>query len=90
MDRIPNMNSTIWSQLFEYRIIRIIRCNSDFFVGPRKTVDGDTCTFPFNFRGVTYNDCTNEQAPWCAVETFENKTVKDWCYCVSQGRIFAF
>ena len=24
----PNMNSTIWSQLFEYRIIRIIRCNS--------------------------------------------------------------
>ena len=63
-----------------------------FFVGPRKTVDGDTCTFPFNFRGVTYNDCTNEQAPWpwCAVETFENKTVKDWGYCVSQGRISAF
>ena len=29
MDRIPNMNSTIRSQLFEYRIIRIIRCNSD-------------------------------------------------------------
>ena len=28
MDRIPNTNSTIWSQLFEYRIIRIIRCNS--------------------------------------------------------------
>ena len=23
----PNTNSTIWSQLFEYRIIRIIRCN---------------------------------------------------------------
>ena len=28
MDQIPNMNSTIWSQLFEYRIIWIIRCNS--------------------------------------------------------------
>ena len=28
MDRIPNTNSTIRSQLFEYRIIRIIRCNS--------------------------------------------------------------
>ena len=24
----PNTNSTIWSQLFKYRIIRIIRCNS--------------------------------------------------------------
>ena len=24
----PNTNSTIWSQLFEYQIIRIIRCNS--------------------------------------------------------------
>ena len=24
-----NTNSTIWSQLFEYRIIRIIRCNSE-------------------------------------------------------------
>ena len=31
MDRIPNTNSTIRSQLFEYRIIRIIRSNS----GPR-------------------------------------------------------
>ena len=28
MDRIPNTNSTIRSQLFEYQIIRIIRCNS--------------------------------------------------------------
>ena len=28
MDQIPNMNSTIWSQLFEYLIIRIICCNS--------------------------------------------------------------
>ena len=28
MDRIPNTNSTIRSQLFEYRIIRIICCNS--------------------------------------------------------------
>ena len=28
MDRKPNTNSTIQSQLFEYRIIRIIRCNS--------------------------------------------------------------
>ena len=28
MDRIPNTNSTIQSQLFEYRIIRIIRSNS--------------------------------------------------------------
>ena len=28
MDRIPNTNSTIRSQLFEYRIIRIIRSNS--------------------------------------------------------------
>ena len=61
-----------------------------FFVGPRKTVDGDTCTFPFNFRGVTYNDCTDEQAPWCAVETFENKTVKDWGYCDGKGRISVF
>ena len=25
----PNTNSTIWSQLFEYLIIQIIRCNSD-------------------------------------------------------------
>ena len=63
-----------------------------FFVAPRKTIDGDTCTFPFNFRGVTYNDCTNEQAPWpwCAVETFENKTVKDWGYCDGKGRISVF
>ena len=29
MDRIPNTNSTIRSQLFEYQIIRIIRCNSE-------------------------------------------------------------
>ena len=29
MDRIPNTNSTIQSQLFEYQIIQIIRCNSD-------------------------------------------------------------
>ena len=29
MDQIPNMNSTIRSQLFEYQIIRIIRCNSE-------------------------------------------------------------
>ena len=28
MDQIPHTNSTIWSQLFEYRIIRIIHCNS--------------------------------------------------------------
>ena len=28
MDRIPNTNNTIRSQLFEYRIIRIIRSNS--------------------------------------------------------------
>ena len=28
MDRIPNTNSTISSQLFEYRIIQIIRSNS--------------------------------------------------------------
>ena len=27
---IPNTKSTIWSQLFEYRIIWIIRCNSDY------------------------------------------------------------
>ena len=29
MDRIPNRNCTIWSQLFEYRIIQIIWSNSD-------------------------------------------------------------
>ena len=28
----PNMNSTIRSQLFEYRIIQIIRCNSDILL----------------------------------------------------------
>ena len=28
MDQIPNTNSTIQYQLFEYRIIRIIHCNS--------------------------------------------------------------
>ena len=27
MDQIPNMNSTIWSQVLEKRIIRIIHCN---------------------------------------------------------------
>ena len=28
-DQILNMNSTIWSQLFEYQIIQFICCNSD-------------------------------------------------------------
>ena len=39
MDQIPNMNSTIWSQLFEYQIIRIIRCNSEVYTSPTSTYD---------------------------------------------------
>ena len=39
IDRIPNTNSTIRSQLFEYRIIRIIRCNSEL----RTTCKTDCC-----------------------------------------------
>ena len=36
------------------------------------TVDGDSCTFPFTYNGIEYNECTsvaNNGVPWCRTAT---------------------
>ena len=41
------------------------------------TIDGDKCMFPFQYKGVTYNDCTmaDESKLWCITER------NYWGYC---------
>ena len=42
-----------------------------------KTVDGDTCKFPFEYKGKTYNNCTKTDSSnfWCATYTLEGEYV---------------
>lgn len=49
---------------------------------PCTTTQGDKCHFPFEYRGVTYSECTRTfyGLPWCA--TSDNYELdKEWGYC---------
>ena len=37
---------------------------------PVKTSSGKCCSFPFKYKGITYNDCikTDYPKPWCSLD----------------------
>ena len=42
-----------------------------------KSEDGNSCYFPFNYKGVTYSKCTkaDSEAAWCATKVKSNGDV---------------
>ena len=54
-----------------------------------RTLEGDSCIFPFSYKGVTYQSCTKTDSvlAWCATEvTSSGKVVnKKWGDCKECG-----
>ena len=45
---------------------------------------GDTCVYPFDYNGETYNDCADQDSasPWCATSVYElTLGYYSWKYC---------
>ena len=50
-----------------------------------QTEDGETCVFPFIYRGEVYSKCTsvNADKPWC----FTGTSTRNWDYCLLQVKL---
>merc|ERR1719295_1113694 len=56
-----------------------------------RTTSGDSCIFPFTFKGQTFTKCTytNSPTPWCAtmVDQIGNVITNRWGDCDTAGRL---
>ena len=52
---------------------------TNFDISDCKTVKGNSCIFPFSYKGETYNSCTKAESSngvaWCATEVDDNGEV---------------
>ena len=52
---------------------------------------GKMCHFPFEYQGLKYHTCTEEDSPgfpWCATAAQYSNTTYGYCNCISGGRCY--
>jgi len=74
--------------------ILLIGLNVKFSSGSCKTVDDQSCIFPFESKGKTYNGCTDDQDTgkfWCRTRlvTSESGKKRNWGYCQTNCKVTA-
>ena len=70
----------MWSEYYKFHI----RCK----LGEGKTIlgpdVGEPCHFPFQYKGVKYHGCTDDDSPgmpWCATRAKYSRTQYGYCLC---------
>ena len=58
------------------------------FLDPCKTLEGNSCKFPFLYNGKSYNGCTREYSTdyWCPIklDLDSGSTQAAWGYCTGK------